>query len=246
MNNIDSIYVINLEERKDRWNKCIREFAKYNIEENKIIRFDAFKPELEKHNISDYSEFNKILSRRSNYIQGALGCKLSHMSILKKYINIPNKIILILEDDFKLCNDFLNKMDNNLLNLDKLQNWNMCYLGFSMNYKHNSTLINLNHENTKFKTNINLELQNNLDLINNIKILKKCHTTHAYLINTSFIPKLLNICNNEPKEIDVCYTIAQEKYNIYGIYPCLISQYSDHSNILNKQVNYEKLINMDK
>ena len=229
MDKIDKIYIINLEERTDRWKDCVTQLNNYNINKSKYTRFNAIKPDLLKYNKSIYSGFNIILSRKKNYIQGALGCKLSHMNILEKYKSDTNKTILILEDDFVLCNNFKEEFENIINYLDTLLSWNMCYLGFSINSKHNSKT-----------TDLNSELGNNTT--NKIKILKKCHTTHAYLINTSFIPQLLNICNNEPKEIDVCYTIAQEKYEIYGVYPCLITQKEGFSNILNKNVNYNFLI----
>jgi GR25 family glycosyltransferase involved in LPS biosynthesis len=230
MDKIDNIYIINLEERPDRWRECIEQLNNYNINNSKYTRFNAIKPNLTTYNKNVYTGFNKILSRKKNYIQGALGCKLSHMTILEKYKRVSNKTILILEDDFVLCKNFKKEFENIITYLDTLSSWNMCYLGFSMNSKHNSKTLDLNSE-----------LENNTT--NKIKILKKCHTTHAYIINTSFIPQLLDICNNEPKEIDVCYTIAQEKYEIYGIYPCLITQKEGFSNILNKNVNYTKLIN---
>ena len=229
MDTIDNIYVINLEECKDRWINCQEQLTKYNISKTKYTRFNAIKPDLLNFNKRIYEGFNKILSRRKSYIQGALGCKLSHMEILEKYKSITHKTILILEDDFVLCDNFLNELENVKSYLDTLPFWNMCYLGFSMNSKHNSKVIDL-------------DVKSKHDTIKNIKILKKCHTTHAYLINTSFISQLLDICNNEPKEIDVCYTIAQEKYDIYGVYPCLISQKGGFSNILNKNVNYNFLI----
>ena len=72
--------------------------------------------------------------------------------------------------------------------------------------------------------------------------MKSCHTTHSYIIKGKFINNILEICNNEYKEIDVCYTLLQDKYDIYGSYPCLVSQREDFSNILNRKVNYNFLI----
>ena len=41
--------------------------------------------------------------------------------------------ILILEDDFLLCNNFIEKYNNTIQNIDKNNiNYNMLYLGFSM------------------------------------------------------------------------------------------------------------------
>ena len=47
-------------------------------------------------------------------------------------------------------------------------------------------------------------------------------------------------------EIDVCYAKLQKKYNnIFGIYPCLITQRESFSDILNRNVNYDQYIKLD-
>ena len=38
----------------------------------------------------------------------------------------------------------------------------------------------------------------------------------------------------------------QQKYeNIYGVFPCLITQRDSYSDILNRNVNYKKFIELD-
>ena len=82
--------------------------------------------------------------------------------------------------------------------------------------------------------------------INFLKKVTKAHTTHAYMLNNSFYETAIQEINRCCCEIDVCYANMQKKYNIYGIYPCLITQMESYSDILNRNVNYNKVINLDK
>ena len=56
MNKIDKIYIINLKERTDRWQHCLKQLNKYNI--TNFTRFDAVKPDLNKVNPIQYSKNN--------------------------------------------------------------------------------------------------------------------------------------------------------------------------------------------
>jgi len=78
MDNIDKIFYINLESRKDRNEEILAEFNRMSIPKEKIHRFPAIKAN-----------------------PGAIGCALSHLNLLmfikqKGYTNT-----IILEDDFQ-------------------------------------------------------------------------------------------------------------------------------------------------
>lgn len=221
MNNIDNIYIINLKERTDRWQHCLQQLKKYNI--TNFTRFDAIKPDLNKINPIQYSKNNLKINKK--YIIGALGCKLSHLNIIIDAKQNNYKQILILEDDFLLTNNFLDKFSTIS---NKIQSHNihidMLYLGFSIVRKNP-------YENTT---------------IDNLKKLTNGHTTHAYLLNQSFYDTIINEISNCYCEIDVCYAKLQKKYNnIFGIYPCLITQRESFSDILNRNVNYDQYIKID-
>lgn len=221
MNKIDRIYIINLKERTDRWKHCIKQLSKYNI--TNFTRFDAIKPDLSKVDPIHYSKNNLKLDEK--YKIGALGCKLSHLNIIIDAKKNNYKTILILEDDFLLTNNFIEKYNNidELINKNKIM-IDMLYLGFSI------VRTNPYHD-----TNIE-----------NLKKLTNGHTTHAYLLNQSFYDTIIDEINKCYCEIDVCYAKMQQKYkNIYGIYPCLITQRESFSDIMNKNVNYDKYIKLD-
>lgn len=221
MENIDKIYIINLKQRTDRWNKCIQQLTNYGI--TNYERFNAIQPDLTKINPIQYSKNN--MKHSNNYIIAALGCKLSHLQIIINAKKNNYKQILILEDDFLFCNNFINKY-NNIISIIKQHKItiNMLYLGFSI--IRNDPYIDTN--------------------INNLKKITNGHTTHAYILNHNFYDIVIDELNNCYCEIDVCYANIQKKYNnIYGIYPCLITQIESYSNIMERNVNYSNVIKLD-
>lgn len=112
---IDKIIYINLEERKDRKELIEKELS--FIEENKIIRFNAFK--------------NK---------KGGIGCMMSHIACLELAITNNWNNVLILEDDAKFNNyDIGIKLLHHLLN----NKWDVISLGCTfVNYNKNTFKLN--------------------------------------------------------------------------------------------------------
>jgi len=85
MNNIDMVFYINLDSRKDRLQHIQKELAKTNIDPIKLNRFPAI-----------YVKENP-----------SLGCSLSHLNALEMFMNSPSiyQTCLILEDDFEFILD---------------------------------------------------------------------------------------------------------------------------------------------
>jgi GR25 family glycosyltransferase involved in LPS biosynthesis len=221
MENINQIYIINLQHRKDRWEACMKQLNRYNI--RNYVRFDAIKPDLNQIDPVQYSQNNLRID--TNYIRGSLGCKLSHLNIIKhaKQNNIEQ--ILILEDDFLMSENFIHKFNSTMQKVKKKNlSFDMLYLGFSV---------------VRSDPYIDTD-------ITNLKKLKNCHTTHAYMLNKHFYDTIINEIETCYCEIDVCYANLQKKNeNIYGISPCLIGQRESYSDILNKNVDYKKSITLD-
>lgn len=78
---IDKIYCINLDRRTDRWENCLYQFNKYNLEVERISGVDYPK-------------------------NPNAGCSLSHMQILQ---STEYNSILILEDDVEFVDNFVEK-----------------------------------------------------------------------------------------------------------------------------------------
>ena len=95
-----------------------------------------------------------------------MGCKLSHLKIIIDAKKNNYNQILILEDDFLLTNNFIEKYNNTINEIyEKINNIDMLYLGFSIVRK--DPYIDTN--------------------ISNLKKLTNGHTTHAYILNKSFL-----------------------------------------------------------
>ena len=84
----DKIFCINLDNRKDRWEKCLGKFALLGIE-GKVERFSAL----------TLSHLTDIAPKT----RGRAGCALSHATILRKASELKLNNYLVLEDDFDLC-----------------------------------------------------------------------------------------------------------------------------------------------
>ena len=211
MNYIDHIYIINLAHRTDRWDKCIDQLTKYKIKN--YTQFQAIRPEaLDTQPIHYYNTMSNQTNEK--YIIGALGCKLSHLAVIKDAKQKQYKSILILEDDFLLTTNFLNKLTISLHNITKMHKTNtMCYLGFGRG-KVNPT--NMHH----------------------IVKLDGVLTTHAYILYSPFYDTVINALEKSSCEIDICYSDLQKQYKIYGVFPVLVTQRRDFSDIQNTRVSY--------
>src|SRR5438128_285196 len=99
MNNIDHFYYINLDERKDRNEKTIKQLSKY-----KITRISAIK-----------------------HTKPFYGCLLSHIKMLKIALESDYNIISICEDDNNIINPKL--LDEQIKNFFSLNiKWNVLML----------------------------------------------------------------------------------------------------------------------
>jgi len=114
----DKVYLINLENDTDKYQIMKSKLDKLNI------KFELFKA-IDGHKLNNC----KLLNHGN---KGAVGCKMSHMEIIKnaKYNNYSK--ILILEDDLYFWNNFnerFNSLYKNLIDIDK--NWKLVYFGAS-------------------------------------------------------------------------------------------------------------------
>ena len=209
----DKIYIINLASRKDKWNHVIKEMQKLNI--TTYQRFDAIRPKTFKEIPHEYyKNIRKVLHRNKDYIIGAIGCKLSHYTIIKEAKEMGYNRILILEDDVFFENNFHTIFNNMIkqINDNNLQ-WDMIYLG----------------QNLK-----DYDIIKGTDLVK----IKRGFCTHSYAINSSFYDIVLNSCLNSGVEIDNFYNSLFLNYNCFCIKPYLTNQKPGYSNIVNGYRNY--------
>lgn len=207
INDINNIYYINLESRIDR-----KIFIEKQMD---ILGLNAIR-------------FNAI-----NHPNGAIGCSLSHLQLLKfaKEQNFDH--ILILEDDIHFLKpDLFVSNINNFLKNHK----NFDVLLIAGNNVGNYTIVDKN----------------------SVKI-QSCQTTTGYLVKNHYFDKLIhnfeNGVNNLMKEpyLEKFYTIDQYWKSLqlmdkwYLLIPLCVSQKPNYSNIEKKRMNYNtEMLVLDK
>mgnify|MGYP001218210219 CR=1 FL=1 len=180
MENIDRIFFINLDRRTDRLEEITKELKTYNFPNDKIERFSAI-------------EFQK--DGRGE--EGAIGCSMSHLEILKISLKKGYENILVLEDDFKFI-------------VDK-ENFNKNLTEFFRRYKNNYDSVMLSYNLKEFKEKDEL-----------VGYVKKAQTTSGFIINKNLLPELINTIEEGIKNlintrehwkysIDVCWFPLQKK-----------------------------------
>jgi len=117
----DNIYVLNLDRRKDRYEKIKYKFDKFNI---KFERFSAIDGDIISDNEYDFKNFTKQGLLENKY---ALACLRSHVEIIKDAKFKGYKRILIFEDDALISKD----INIHLQKLRNIKDWKLLYLGSS-------------------------------------------------------------------------------------------------------------------
>jgi GR25 family glycosyltransferase involved in LPS biosynthesis len=155
---IDFIYLINLDQRKEKLDKCLKQLHQFNIDP---YRFSAiYGWELSPQTINDIgykyapgmiqrgqlgfefplngSKPKKILLNdqaygkvlfQNNITKGALGCFLSHLSVLKDAYEAGYSIIWVIEDDI-LIKENPHQLTTYIEKLNQLvgdENWDILY-----------------------------------------------------------------------------------------------------------------------
>ncbi len=113
------IYIINLPERKDRRDEMEEQLALIGLSLNhpKVQLFAATRP-------TNAGEFESI---------GARGCFMSHLEVLRDARSKKLDRLLILEDDLNFSNDFLQRI-NDVLNQLEQSNWGIFYGGYDIQF----------------------------------------------------------------------------------------------------------------
>tara|TARA_Y100000389_G_C17451380_1_gene515052 strand:- start:901 stop:1521 length:621 start_codon:yes stop_codon:yes gene_type:complete len=190
----DEVYCVNLDERTDRWEQAQIEFGKLGL--SGVNRFSAIKHE-----------------------KGAIGCRESHLGIIKKAKEKKLKNVLIFEDDVLIVEDNIKHLNNALEQL-KNQEWDLFYLGATVDP--NVGRLQVQTPNL-VKTNF-------------------AYTTHAYAVNHTMYDFILKEAPYQPI-IDVFYnTHIVPRQKSFIINPMLCIQQEGYSNIENQHADYEWML----
>ena len=200
---IEKIIYINLDNRTDRKREIEEQFERLQIPSDKIIRFSAIRTS-----------------------EGAIGCSLSHIEVLKMAKENNWKNYLVLEDDFNFIDDtqFIDKVVEHFFN--SFKDWDVLNFGRGYYQQFSNT---------------------------NVKYIQKVHdvsTTTAFIVNQHFYDRLLQNfvegCENlkrEPRNhpmycIDRYWRSLQKESNWYITNPSIGYQRTGFSSIGNINVDY--------
>ena len=177
-NNNINIIVINLDKRPNRLKKIIELFKNIKNPKKYDIKFKRMKANEGIGNYKLYSNWvtNQKLHGcthywKDNIKKGEIGCVLSHLSCIKKYMyNKKNDINIIFEDDVYFENDLFITIPNILSELSIIDNnWELLYLGGN-------------------------NMDNKKKIISNTIIIPSMwYQAHAYILSKKGINKILNI-----------------------------------------------------
>lgn len=199
----DKIFCINLDSRKDRWETVQHQFDLHTLSIERIPAINGcdlgldFPPEIK---------------------EGAVGCSLSHLFVMKyaKHLNLNN--FLLIEDDI-IFDDNLNDNFSKIVNQIP-QDWDMLYLGGQHFHGMNLKQVNENI----FKCEYTL-------------------STHSVAFNNRVYDRFINSLVNITKPCDVHYAQSHADLNAYVIIPHLTWQSQSYSDVENAYVDYTFLKN---
>jgi GR25 family glycosyltransferase involved in LPS biosynthesis len=190
-------------------------------------RLENFNKQVEKYDLGNYTRVSavdgKLLApeEKSGRLQdGELGLLLTVEKIISYCIEKKYETILIVEDDCYFT-DEINNIDIYFEHLPS--DWHMLYMGG-------------NH-------NIHIGMPPPQVINKKVAKLYNTFTTHFVGMKLSLFNDILEKIKYKNKPLDILYSELQKKYNAYTFYPAIAKQISDYSDIQNKCVNYEWLIN---
>lgn len=197
-----NIFFINLDSRDDKKERVEKHFFELGI---KAERFPAVCTHKRYYGKNFYSGFKNPSLKR--YVNSQLGCRISHLNVIKEAKRRGLDNVLIFEDDIY----FRNKrypIDNILVESIKFMSeneWHLFYLGCKCKSRR------------RHMRNIS----------DHIVCLSQCYQTHAYCVNSSIYDFIIDELESGGRglEIDVFYTrVIMPLGKTYGCNPVIAKQ----------------------
>jgi GR25 family glycosyltransferase involved in LPS biosynthesis len=135
---------------------------------------------------------------------GAIGCYLSHVKVWEHILKHDNDVVLVLEDDAKLPENFLSEVNENVKYIPN--DWDIILLGY---------LCKKCYEFQKYKE------------------VERFQLTHAYLIKKTAIVKMMNSNTLFPitQQIDALMSELSSIINIYSLKKKIVPQFQSRTDI---------------
>jgi len=207
------VYVINLDERKDRLKHCREVWRCIDVP---FQRFRAVR--LSQEEARKEVELSLLWKKDIPYMIGSASCKYSHRTLLKEIQGTYLPWVWIMEDDFLLEQsvDMVTDIVSSIQRLNEIDpEWRIFYLGVHLLQKEDAYVVDPHI----------LRLKPNTGL-----------TTTGYIVQTKYIPEICSIL--EASKIEIDNTYMKEIEHRYCIYPMRIYQCDSYSDILCKNVSY--------
>lgn len=202
---VDRIFIINIDARTDKYEQIVADLEARGIQNYE--RFSAIVPK------SYDTPAIKALYNASYFGQGVVGCKLSHIQVIKLAKARGYNSILILEDDALFKPNFEHLIHKVITESERVD-WDMLYLG--ANHKQRGDFCT--------------------------STLKRCteaYTTSSYIIRSLIYDHVIDSINI-PVEIDTFYArYIQPKFKCLCVYPNIMGQRKSLSDISHQITDYE-------
>ena len=237
MDKIDNIYVINLDQSKDRLQNISNQIDKKL--KKKFTRIPAvYGKDLTNDELKKYTN----LFCRYLCSPGMIGCALSHMKTWKKCVENNDKYSMILEDDCEFTDDFQQEFKKVIDELDKNDPlWDFLYLG---------CLGDCSVDERGFKEMIffalNKQVKGSSTQLDtkHIFIPRAPVGFHCYVISNSCAKKLLDLFNDQVTyHIDVSFLKNSDNFNIYASQKKIAYQVVSHDQSFTCGITFPNTIN---
>lgn len=216
INGIDCIYVINLAERPQRWERVKSLCEPQHLHPNRVNAVNGWK--LSSQSIKELTQFPHDLKK------GAVGCLLSHLSILQHAFENQFECIWVMEDDIVILDDphEITFLLNQLNEIDP--EWDIFYTDIKNCWHINGKYCRQRIKEINYITDTLLRVENR-------------YQTHSMIISKRGIEKILNYFLNKkfskPIDVDIHFIPSIKKYSSsWNIVSSLFGLGSDTENSL--------------
>lgn len=261
--NIDYIYLINLDSRPEKFEKCMEQLLPHGINPYRVSAVNGWllssteledlgvklaHRKLKKHScriVNHHSEvklekvgleklYTNITCFSNVMTPGAVGCTLSHLSLLQDAYESGYEVIWVLEDDIKIMKNPL-VLDDYICQLNSLigkDNWDILYTDLRPNSK---AFLNKDYMKKCFwRPDTNYTLGNSYlsteTVHNNVMKINSRLKTHSMIISRSGIKKILDFVKKNhiflPYDIELAII---PNINLYNLTFNVVSAFCDIS-----------------
>ena len=228
LNLVTGVYVINLDQRPDRWEKIQRDVSGI-IPSDKITR----SPAVLGRELPGYGQRPWFHGRlRDKTWAARAGCALAHRQALELGTSQSTGPIMVLEDDIFFAPESSNVLPKLGVWLrDHSDEWDICYLGYT-------DPVGPSRQLTELPAGYSLHE------------VFGCNCAHAYVVNKRMRDHLLSqlpkkdsiwtwLARNRAIDRWYLHTLGR-KFKVVALSPCLVQQASGFSDIVGRKIDYLK------